>query len=87
MRRMFCRRPAKMAREFSMMGLMSAGRGWAVGNSASAENWSTNDLILSTEEEMTSLERRMTAMEGDSTCAVARVDAEAIDVAADLLSR
>ncbi len=40
--------------------------------------------MLSTDEEMTSLERRMTAMEGDSICAVGEGVAEAVDVAVDL---
>jgi hypothetical protein len=42
---MFCSRPAKSASEFSTMVLRSAGRGCAVGNSASAANWSTSELF------------------------------------------
>ena len=64
--RMVCMRPAKRASEFSTMVLRSAGLGRAVGNSARAANWSTSERMLSTEEVMTSLQRRMTAMEGDS---------------------
>ena len=63
---MVCMRPAKRASEFSTMVFRSAGLGRAVGNSASAANWSTRERMLSTEEVMTSLQRRMTATEGGS---------------------
>ena len=44
-----------------------------MGNWASAANWSTRERMLSTEEEMTSLDLRMTATDGDSMWASVRV--------------
>ena len=71
--RMLPRRPAKRAREFSTMELMSAGRRRAVGNSASVANWSTRERMVETDDEMTSVARSMTAGELDSTlCSVSR---------------
>ncbi len=47
--RTLCVPPAKSASEFSTMVFRSAGRGIAVGNCASDENWSTSERMLCTE--------------------------------------
>ena len=65
-------------------GVEVGGAGRAVGNSASAENWSTSERMVSTEEVMTSELRWMTAGELESTLCSASRGVEAVDVAVDL---
>ena len=59
-------RELKAAPDFVLADPPRTGLGRAVGNSASAANWSTSDRMLSTEEVMTSLQRRITPTEGGS---------------------
>ena len=84
MRRMFCRRPAKRASEFSTMVLRSAGRGCARGELGERGELVDQRAHVSTAELMTSLERRMTAMEA-TRAGRRRGCAQAVDVAMDVL--